>query len=165
MPAAGFRQESELPMFRWISIFTLIAFVSVSGASAAPSDAAGIDPCRLVTKQEAQAVLGAAVASETSPPARAHKSNVRVCSIQGENGRSLTVFVGSRSQAAFDREKSGQTPVAGIGDDAYAVPPGVVAVRKGETAVTLLVNSGGAGDDAGLLDKVKALARAVAGRL
>jgi hypothetical protein len=165
MPAAGFRQESELPMFRWISIFTLFAFASVSGASAAPSDAAGIDPCRLVTKQEAQAVLGAPVASETSPPARAQKNNVRVCSIQGENGRALTVFVGSRTKAAFDHEKSGQTPVAGIGDDAYAVPPGVVALRKGETAVTLSVNSSGAGDDAGLLDKVKVLARAVAGRL
>src|SRR6202158_3313500 len=119
MPAAGFRQESELRVFRWISIFALFAFVSISGASAMASDAAGIDPCRLVTKQEAQAVLGAPVASETSPPARAQKGNVRVCSIQGENGRALTVFVGSRTKAAFDHEKSGQTPVAGIGDDAY----------------------------------------------
>jgi hypothetical protein len=165
MPAAGFRQESELPMFRWISLFALSAFVSVSGASAAVSDTAGIDPCRLVTKQEAQAVLGAAVASETSPPARAHNSGVRICSIQGENGRALTVFVGTKTKEAFDHEKSGKTSVTGIGDDAYAVPPGIVAVRKGETAVTLSMSSNGAAGDAGLLEKVKTLARAAAGRL
>ena len=165
MPAAGFRQESELPMFPWISIFTLSVLVSVSGAAAAGSDSTGIDPCRLVTKQEAQTVLRSAVISETSPPARANKSRVRICSIQGENGRTLTVFVGTKTREAFDHEKSGKTSVAGIGDDAYAVPPGIIAVRRGETVVMLSMSSGGAVDDVGLLEKVKTLARAAAGRL
>lgn len=179
-PAAGLRQESERPMSRWISLPSLtrhamgrrvlcvIGLVVAGVALALPVAAAEvgeIDPCQLVTKQEAQVVLGAAVASETSPPARANKNGVRICSIQGTNGRALTVFVGSKTKAAFDREKNGTTPVGGIGDDAYVVPPGVVTVRKGERVLTLSINLTDTGHDAGLLEQMKTLARAAAGRM
>jgi hypothetical protein len=132
---------------------------------AAAADVSAIDPCRLVTKQEAQAALGAAVASETSPPARANKGAVRICSIQGTNGKGLTVYVGSKTKAGFDREKKGMTAVAGIGDDAYTNPMGIVALRKGEIVVTLSMTLNGMPDDTASLEKVKTLARAAAGRI
>lgn len=147
-------------------LLTGLITASLSAARfAAAADISAIDPCRLVTKQEAQAALGAAVASEVSPPARANKDAVRICSIQGTNGRALTVYVGSKTKAAFDREKSGMTAIAGIGDDAYANPPGIVALRKGETVVTLSMNLNGTPDDKASLEKVKTLARAAAGRI
>lgn len=132
--------------------------------SAGAAQAADIDPCRIVTKQEAQAVIGAAVASENSPPGRP-SGGVRICSIRGDNGRTLTIFVGPKTKAGFDQEKKGHTPVAGIGDDAYANPPGIVAVRKGETVVLFSMSLDAAPNEAGLLEKVKTLARAGVARL
>lgn len=143
----------------------LVAGLLFAARPAAASGVTDIDPCRLVTKPEAQAVLGAAVASEVSPPARVNRSSVRICSIRGTNGRILTIFISSQTKAAFDHEKAGLTPVAGIGDDAYANPPGIVAVRRGETVVTLSMDIIGGAVDAGLLEKVKTLARAATGRL
>jgi len=157
-------------MARWISVVRrslLSAFLAGGWLSVAPSAGAAepeIDPCRLVTKQEAAVVLGAAVASENSPPARPGRS-VRICSIRGGNGRTLTVFVGPRTKAAFDQEKKGHPQVSGIGDDAYANPPGVVAVRKGETVLLLSMSLDAAPDEAGLLERMKTLARAGIGRL
>ena len=146
----------------------MLALVVASAAVSRPAPAAeiaDIDPCRLVTKQEARVALGAAVASETSPPARANKNGVRICSIQGANGRALTVFVGSKTKAAFDREKAGYTPVGDLGDDAYAVPPGVITVRKGERVLTLSMNLSDTGHEAALLEQMKILARAAVGRI
>ena len=149
-------------------ILCVLALVVGWVAAARPAPAAeigAIDACQLVTKQEAQVVLGAAVTSETSPPARANKDGVRICSIQGANGRALTVFLGSKTKAAFDREKNGMTPVAGLGDDAYAHPPGVISVRKGERVLTLSLNLSDTGHDPGLPEQMKTLARAAAGRM
>jgi hypothetical protein len=140
----------------------VVALLSVTRpAAAAPAET---DPCRLVTRAEAKDVLGASVSAETSPPPRQDR-NVRICSIRGENGRTLTVFVGSRTKDGFDHEKKGHTPVSGIGDDGYAVPPGIVAIRKGETVLLLSMSVEAGPEEAGLLERVKRLARAAVGRL
>ena len=145
-----------------------LVVASLALARSAAADTSAIDPCRLVTKQEAQAVVGGAgVASELPIPPRAKKDrdDVRICSIQGANGKGLTLFVVSKNKAGFDREKKGQTSVTGIGDDAYTNPLGLVALRKGEIVVTLAPTLNGMPSDSVPLEKVKTLARAAAARL
>ena len=158
-------RSSAVALRRNISLAGLVV-AALSFARFAPAvDTSAIDPCRVVTKQEAQAALGAAVASEVSPPPRANKDNVRICSIQGTNGRRLTVYVGSKTKAEFDREKKGQIAITGIGDDAYTNPMGIVALRKGEIVVTFSMTLNGTPDDTASLEKTKTLARAAAARL
>lgn len=78
----------------------------------------------------------------------------------------LNVFVGARTKERFDHEKAGMATVHGIGDDAYAKPPDVVAARKGETEVMITaINFSQTPDDPQILEKVKTLARAAMGRL
>ncbi|MDQ6891742.1 MAG: hypothetical protein M3167_03570 [Acidobacteriota bacterium] len=156
---------SPVSLRRNLSLAGLVV-AALSFARFAPAaDTSAIDPCRLLTKQETQAALGAAIASEASPPARLNKDNVRICSIRGTNGKGLTVFVGSKDKAGFDREKKGQTAVTGIGDDAYTNPLGLVALRKGEIVITLAPTLNGMPADSVSLEKVKTLARAAAGRI
>jgi hypothetical protein len=142
----------------------IVASFSIAGVASA-ADVSAIDPCGLVTKQEAQAAVGEAVATDATPPARINKDNVRICSIRGTNGKGLLVFVGAKNKAGFDREKKGQTTVTGIGDDAYTNPMGIVALRKGEIVVTLSPTLNGLPDNTVSFEKVKSLARAAAGRI
>ena len=158
-------RSSAVSLRRSLSVAGLVVASLALARFAPAADISAIDPCQLVTKPEAQAALGAAVASEVSPPARVNKDAVRICSIQGTNGKALTVYVGSKTKDGFDREKKGHTAVTGIGDDAYANPPSIVALRKGDIVVTLSMTLNGTPDDSASLEKVKTLARAAAGRI
>lgn len=153
---------------RNLSLPGLVVTALLLAPFAPAANTSAIDPCRLVTKQEAQAAVGGAgVASELPIPPRAKKErdDVRICSIQGANGKGLNIFVASKNKAGFDREKKGQTAVTGIGDDAYTNPLGLIALRKGEIVVTLAPTLNGMPDGTASLEKVKTLARAAAGRL
>jgi hypothetical protein len=145
----------------------VVASLSVARSLAA-ADAGPTDPCRLVTKPEVQTVLGSPITSSAlnSPPPRHNESAVRICSFQAQNGKILNVYVGSRTKAGFDREKAGMATVPGIGDDAYARPPSIVASRKGETVVMVTaMNFTQTPDDPQLLERVKTLTRTAMGRL
>jgi hypothetical protein len=139
-----------------VSAVVLCSFVSATLAGAEKS----IDPCQLVTRSEVQAVLGAPIVSLMEGP-RSPDRPVRICNFRSQNGKMMNVYVGPKNKAKFDHEKKGHEAVTGIGDAAYGVPPGVVSFLKGSTNV--LVQAMPA--DAAEFEKVKALARAAAGRL
>ncbi|MDQ2978582.1 MAG: DUF3558 domain-containing protein [Acidobacteriota bacterium] len=139
-----------------VSGVVLCGFVSATQAGAEKI----IDPCQLVTRSEVQAVLGAPIASSTEGP-RSPDRPVRICNFRSQNGKMMNVYVGPKDKARFDKEKKGHEAVAGIGDAAYGIPPGIVSFLKGSTNV--LVQAMPA--DAVEFERVKALARAAAGRL
>src|ERR1700742_1668069 len=63
--------------------------------AATPAGPAISDPCKLVTPEEVQAVLGTSVASSAEVHVKDPiKFPVRICSFQGKNGRGLNVSTG-----------------------------------------------------------------------
>jgi hypothetical protein len=102
--------------------------------TAPPSPGPASDPCRLVTRAEAAAVLGRPVA-KVQPR---HGFLVRSClfSSAREGGRQVIVQLhqgpaASRAQFRMGRRADDQ-PVAGVGDDAWFTPDtGLLDVRKG----------------------------------
>jgi hypothetical protein len=122
------------------------------------------DPCLLVTKSDAKALLGAAVTSAVEAQRIAGDPN-RMCTFRAANGRLLNVYVGSKKKADFDAEKAGRKPVAGVGDEAYLNPPNIITFRKGSKGVSVQAMGFDAAHDASLLPKLRTLARALARRL
>ncbi len=144
-------------------IFAVLALPRFVGAA----DASGIDPCRLVTNQEAAAFFGAAVAASapSSPPPHKGDTPVRMCSFQSVNGKFFTVAVGTKTKEGWDREKKGQKPIAGLGDEAYEHPPVTVVAWKRDVEVAIMGMDMTGGADVARMEKMKALARAAVLRL
>jgi hypothetical protein len=164
MPAAGFRQESELPMFRWISLaipalLSLSLLLSgigcgraasgkVAASDSHPADAhktlsGRIDAAALVTKEEASVVLGVPV---TSIEPRGQSSvTYKTADPMFEAG--LEAERKHRTDDAV-REMDGARkatnllggapqPAAGLGDDAFYGAMSVLYVRSGDVVLTI----------------------------
>jgi hypothetical protein len=143
-------------------------------APGAPGASAIGDPCKLVTPQEVEVVLGTPVASSSEVHVKDQvKFPVRICAFHGKNGRALNVSTGVTSAADFAAEWSGHDAIADLGDAAYAAPPGVLAFHKGTNSCKLqALNFGFARDghgrgypDPALAAKLKTLAQAAAARM
>jgi hypothetical protein len=156
----------SLNHFRFFSSFVavLALLTSVAAASAADDIA---DPCKLVTAAEVQAVLGAPVTMRgMRPPSRSDKHPARICSFQGQNGKMMNIFSGHRTKAEFAHEGSRMESIAGLGDAAYTVPPGIISFLKGDTCVSLAtINFAPSDATPAFRAKMKTLALAAANRL
>jgi hypothetical protein len=116
--------------------FALLALLTSAAAARAADDI--VDPCKLVTALEAQAFLGSpATLTGVRPSSRPDKRPARICSVRGQNGKSITIYAGHQTKEKFAHEGAGKEALAGIGDASYAVPPGIIAFLKGDTSVTL----------------------------
>ncbi len=103
-----------------------------------------VDPCTLVTRAEAEAVMGL-LKKEPNPGGTA--ADGTSCAYVGTN--SLVVTIGVISTNTFELRKfdSGNTTIAGIGDEAYMTKPNAFGdvylyARKGEAAVMVNVTVG-----------------------
>lgn len=145
-------------------VATLASLTSAVGAHAADDI---VDPCKLVTAAEVQAVLGApATMAAMRPPSRPDKDPARICSFRGQNGKMMTLYAGHRTKAQFTREGAGMESIAGVGEAAYAVPPGILSFLKGDTCVTIqAINLDPSDATPALRAKLKSLALAAANRL
>ncbi|MEA2691709.1 MAG: hypothetical protein QOJ16_1096 [Acidobacteriota bacterium] len=102
------------------------------GTSAARADEGIADPCKLVTPEEVQLVLGTPVDRSSEVHVKdAVKFPVRICSFHGKNGKVLNVSTGVKTAADFATEWTGHDAIAEVGDAAFAVPPGVLVFHKG----------------------------------
>jgi hypothetical protein len=142
--------------------------------AALPASAAISDPCKLVTPEEVQVVLGAAVTSSAEVHVKDPiKFPIRICSFQGKNGKALNVSTGVKTAADFATEWAGQDAITQLGDTAFAVPPGVLVFQKGTGTCKLqALNFGFSRDghghgypDPALAAKLKTLALAAAARM
>ncbi|MFC3502487.1 DUF3558 family protein [Micromonospora krabiensis] len=128
--------------------------------SAEPSTAPAVDPCALVTKQEAEKVAGTRLEDAVASP----ESCSYTGPVTGPTAQ-LEVYVGPGAKKILDIDRELKhefTPIAGAGDEAYA-EDGAVFVNKGGVWVAIrLVRL----DDPALFRKPLAdLAKTVAGRL
>ena len=151
-----------VPSNRFLLLPGLLVVLGLLASAVVASAAADIvDPCKLATAAEVQAVLGSAgTPNGMRPPARPDKSPVRICAFTGQNGDRLTIYVGPRTKEKFDHERAGHDPVPGVGDAAYYIAPGTISFLKGNTNVLLSAAMAGASRD-----KMTTLALAVAKRL
>ncbi len=150
---------------RFRLVFGVVAVLALPAVASAADDI--VDPCKLVTAAEVQAVLGApATMAAMRPPSRPDETPARICSFQGQNGKMMTLYAGHRTKAQFTREGAGMESIAGIGEAAYAVPPGILSFFKGDTSVTIqAINLDPSGATPALRAKLKSLALAAANRL
>src|SRR5258708_6518940 len=134
--------------------------MALSGLSAATPDSE--KPCSLVTPAEAERVLGAPVAEAAETPQKpSDHSHVRTCIFRSESGKTLTIFVGSKTKADFEKERQGHQDVPGLGESAYVDPPNVVSFYKNNMTVVLQGVIGRGSD----LENLKSLAKIIAGRI
>lgn len=160
--------ERQAPMRRIVLPVLLILAGLALPRFVGAADASGIDPCRLVTNQEAAAFFGAAVAASAPLSPRPHKGDtpVRMCSFRSVDGGMFTIAVGAKTKEGWDREKKGQKPIAGLGDEAYEHPPtNVVAWKRDVEVAVMSIDTTGGGADAARMEKMKTLARMAASRL
>jgi hypothetical protein len=165
-----------------VCLFPLFSLLIASPAAlraddtvaATPTSTTISDPCKLVTPEEVQAVLGTAVASSAEVHVKDPiKFPVRICSFQGKNGKALNVSTGVKTAADFATEWAGHDAIAQLGDTAFAVPPGVLVFQKGTGTCKLqALNFGFSRDGHGrgyadpvLAAKLKTLAQAAAARM
>jgi hypothetical protein len=149
--------------------------VAVNPANPAnPASLAISDPCKLVTPEEVQVVLGTAVASSAEVHVKDPiKFPIRICSFQGKNGKALNVSTGVKTAADFAAEWAGHDAITELGDAAFAVPPGVLVFQKGMATCKLqALNFGFARDghghgypDPALAAKLKTLGLAAVARM
>lgn len=97
-----------------------LAWVVASNVALAPQDrSATIDPCKLITAAEVEAVLGVAVEA----PQGMDSEPWRSCTYKGANGHNLYLTVMDIEQADFERGmkilKHGLPVGSGMGADAY----------------------------------------------
>lgn len=127
---------------------------------AAPSSA--VDPCALLTAEEARAAVGTAVA----PPERGDDEAGPSCLYRVApprfGGVTLTLLT-EEVQFEFLRERPGSRPVPGVGDAAVVTPDGRIGVVKGSRAFTVTVLRPKAGEKAALAT-LASLARSVLSR-
>jgi hypothetical protein len=134
----------------------------------APAAGPASDPCRLVTRAEAAAVLGRPVAKVQ--PRQGFL--VRSCLFVGTSGsRQLIVqlhqgLAASRAQFRMARRPHDQ-PVTGVGDEAWFTPDtGLLDVREGAARFQIgLLDAAGRAGSRRVPPSLVTLARAVAGRL
>ena len=143
----------------------LLALLTSAAVASAADDIP--DPCKLATAAEVQAVLGSPVtATGMRPPARHGDTPARICSFQGQNGKSMNIYIGPRTKAQFSREGAGMEAVAGVGEAAYTVPPGILSFLKGPMSVAVqAINFDPSDATPAFKAKLKTLAVAVANRL
>ena len=152
------------------------AAVRAEEAVAAPTATVATiaDPCKLVTPEEVQVLLGTAVASSSEVHVKDPiKFPVRICSFQGKNGKALNLSTGVKTAADFATEWAGHDAIAQLGDTAFAVPPAVLVFQKGTGTCKLqALNFGFARDghghgypDPAFAAKLKTLALAAAARM
>lgn len=126
------------------------ASASTSASSAAPSASGGVsasstsDPCTLVTKSDAEKVVGTVsdAPSQTAGTLPGVSGSGSVCAYRGAGGL-LTVGLAtsSTSKTDFDnaaKQVPGVQPISGLGDSAY----GTSAGQNGASGATILVLKG-----------------------
>jgi hypothetical protein len=127
----------SFPVLSALVFLSALLFAVVLVPRAARADDAGTDiadPCKLVTPEEVQAVLGTPVQSSAEVHVKdSVRFPIRICSFQGKNGKKLNVSTAVKNSDDFKTEWAGQDAVAAVGDAAYTVPPGVLIVRKGSS--------------------------------
>ena len=146
--------------------------------SASPLASSGPSVCALVTKTDAEAVVGTVTdtpVSTSAPAVAGVADHASACVYRGASGV-LTVAVVDRStsRADFDnvaKQVPGAQPVPGLGDAAYGASSGggsaggaTVLVLKGSKFLSLSVSASSKGGDA-LLDALKTLARSAIAKL
>jgi len=133
-----------------------------------------LDPCKLVTPSEVEAVLGTPVTASSEAHVKdSVKFPIRICMFRGKNGKNLNVSTGLKSAADFDQEWTGRAAVAGLGEGAYMVPPGVLTFHKGPSTVLFQAlnfnfardSRGNGYPDPALAARMKTLALAAAARM
>ena len=149
-----------------------------AATSAAPLASSGASVCALVTKTDAEAVVGAVSdtpVSTSAPAVPGVADQASACVYRGASGV-LTVAVVDRStsRADFDnvaKQVPGAQPIPGLGDAAYGASSGggsaggaTVLVLKGSKFVSLSVSASSKSGDA-LLDALKTLARSAIAKL
>jgi hypothetical protein len=124
----------------------------------------GDDPCTLLTKEDAEAMLG-----QTVRDARRDSANACFYGSQTNPGDSVMIQLidGGAEKLAFDRSRMSKTvPVTGIGSDSFAFvsPAGFIQLCfvKSNQYVALMVSKR---KDSRLLDASKTLASKVAARI
>ncbi len=125
--------------FAQVLVPLLLASILGLGARAARADEPAIaDPCKLVTPEEVQLVLESPV--ETSSEVHVKdpvRFPVRICTVHARNGKVLNVSTGVKTADGFAAEWTGHDAIAQVGDAAFAVPPGILVFRKGESTCKL----------------------------
>ncbi len=137
-----------------------------SQAAAAPGDAPApkIDACKLMTAEDVQAALGVPIdKSPVSSPPDAGGSVVGSC-IYAAPAQNATagLIVFSNLPVDVIGVTAGYHPVAGVGDRAYVNSTMLVA-QKGSTTFQIVIAI--SGSQANVEQMLRALGRAVAGRL
>ena len=151
---------------RWVSAGGLVAALALAGCgsddspgtsgttttaagAATTSVATDTDLCRMVTKSEAEAVLGTAVGDGIMSASEGPLGLVGSCRYRAINDtaqavRSVVhvVVVGTRVTAAqFDEQLAADAPnaeaVTGVGDKALLIQEGILAVFDGRAAITV----------------------------
>ncbi len=141
--------------------FAILLLVAVT--LAVPARAGGVDVCSLIEPSQIEAALG-------GPAARAPGGTVNGCAWRSAavagDGVTIQVDDGGQEKFAFDRGRLTTVALPGVGDDAFAFNSvaGFVqlGLMKGGTYVTLVLQLQ---NDPGRLDKAKALAAYIAGRM
>ena len=151
---------------------------SQAAANASPLASSGGSVCALVTKTDAEAIVGAVTetpVSTSAPAVPGVADQASACVYRGTTGV-LTVAVVDRStsRADFDnvaKQVPGAQPISGLGDAAYGASSGggsaggaTVLVLKGSKFLSLSVSASSKSGDA-LLDALKTLARSAIAKL
>jgi len=154
-------------------LLALLAPLPLATAALA-EDGEILDPCKLVTPTEVEAVLGTPVTNASEAHVKDPvKFPIRICMFRGKNGRNLNLSTGLKTAADFDQEWTGHTAVAGLGEGAYMVPPGLLTFHKGPSTVLFQAlnfnfardSRGNGYPDPALAAKLKTLALAAASRM
>lgn len=158
------------------------ASASTSASSAAPSSSGAsasstTDPCTLVTKSDAEKVVGTVneTPKQTAATLPAVAERGSVCVYTGTAGL-LTVGLATKATTSseFDsiaRQVPGVQPISGLGDSAYGTSAGAsgasgatILVLKGSTYLSLSATSSSSSGDP-LLNSLKSVAQTAAGKL
>ena len=118
-------------------------FSSIAGA---PSGTGWVDPCALVTKAEAEAIVGAATTQRTRTIARGLGQTTKTCSYNTASYTGVSVSVTNRADMAMftmNRTMSGARvrDVPGVGDAAFGTAGGI-SVLSGTTFFSIVAPGG-----------------------
>ena len=148
---------------RRTSGFAMLLLAPLATALVVAARAGGVDVCAVIDQSQIEAALG-------GPAARAPGGTTNGCawrsaSVAGD-GVTIQVDDGGQEKFAFDRGRLTTVALPGVGDDAFAFNSvaGFVqlGLMKDGTYVTMVLQLQ---NDPGRLDKAKALAAYVAGRM
>jgi hypothetical protein len=158
MPSRGSRGGS-----RPTSALTRLLLAALATALVAPAPAGAVDVCALIEPSQIVAALGGP--ARPAPGGTANGCAWRSSSIAGD-GVTVQVNDGGQEKFAFDRGRLATVALPGVSDDAFAFNSlaGFVQLGlfKGGTYVTIVLQLQ---NDPALLEKAKALAAYIAGRM